>query len=33
MTAPLTINFDKGTLILQNVPEALKPQLPEPALG
>ena len=25
--APLKINFDKGTLILQNVPEALQPQL------
>ena len=27
MTAPLKLNFDKGTLTLQNVPEALQPQL------
>ena len=26
---PLKINFDKGTLILQNVPEALESQLPD----
>ena len=27
--APLKIDFDKGTLILQNVPEALQSQLPD----
>ena len=29
MSSPLKINFDKGTLILQNVPEALESQLPD----
>lgn len=29
MSIPLKINFDKGTLILQNVPEALQSQLPD----
>ena len=29
MSSPLKINFDKGTLILQNVPEALQSQLPD----
>ncbi len=29
METPLKINFDKGTLILQNVPEAFQPELPD----
>ena len=29
MSSPLKINFDKGTLILQNVPEPLQTQLPD----
>ena len=29
METPLKIDFDKGTLILQNVPEALQPELPD----
>jgi len=29
MSSPLKINFDKGTLILQNVPETLETRLPD----
>ena len=29
METPLKLNFDKGTLILQNVPEALQTHLPD----
>ena len=29
MSSPLKINFDKGTLVLQDVPEALQTQLPD----